>query len=294
MIYIFFSTLCSVTVSVVLKLAPRWNVDLRQAIAGGYFVAAILCALLLHPSPALLVKTPSIPAIVVLVSLGILLPSIFLVMAKAVETAGVVRTDAAHRMSLLLSLIAAFTLFGEVFTPQKGVGILIGLCAIACIVARQEKVLLQTDEHHAGGGMIWLAATFFGAGIIDSLFKQMAQLTDVPYVDVLMATFVLALLLSMLYIGWLYLKKQATWGWQHAVGALLIGVFNFGNILLYIVAHQKLSESPAIVFSAMNIGVIVLATLIGVWFLKEKLSWLNRAGIALAIIAVAILAMQIG
>jgi len=41
----------------------------------------------------------------------------------------------------------------------------------------------------------------------------------------------------------------------------------------------------------MNIGVVVLGTLVGVIGFGEKLSWLNRAAIGLAIISIGLIAM---
>jgi multidrug transporter EmrE-like cation transporter len=37
-----------------------------------------------------------------------------------------------------------------------------------------------------------------------------------------------------------------------------------------------------------NIGIVILATLVGVLFFKEKLKWLQVAGLALAIAAIAL------
>jgi hypothetical protein len=55
-------------------------------------------------------------------------------------------------------------------------------------------------------------------------------------------------------------------------------------------ANLHLAHDPALVFSAMNIGVIVLATLVGVWWLGERLGRLNRLGLVLAVVAVWVLA----
>lgn len=289
MLYIALSVVCSVAVSVLLKLAPRFDVDVRQAIAGNYLIAALLALALFHPDLALLALPVAHPAWRVLLVLGVLLPSIFLVLAKSVRDAGVVRTDAAQRLSLLLSLIAAFTLFGEVFTARKGVGMALGLAAIACIVVRRRREDARTSVA-AGSHWWWPLAVFVGMGAIDILFKRVAQLTQVPFADVLLAAFVLAFVLAALAVAWLYATARAHWRWRNAGGALALGAFNFGNILFYVEAHRHLAGDPALVFSAMNIGVIVLAALIGVWAFRERLSWLNRAGLLLAIIAVGVLA----
>jgi drug/metabolite transporter (DMT)-like permease len=288
MSYIFISVFCSVIVSILLKLAARRNVDMPQAIAGNYLVSGILCWLLLHPSPGLLVRTPDDPAWRVLIALGFLLPGIFLVLAKSVERVGVVRTDAAQRISLVIPLIAAFTLFGETLTWQKGIGVVLGLIAIFCIVKRQGSA--EKPDLPQRGGWHWPVIVFAGMGVIDILFKRMAQLTDVPYVDVLFATFILAFILMTLYAGWLFVNKKASWSWINMIAALLLGIFNFGNILFYIQAHRHLAQDPALVFSAMNIGVIVVATIAGIWFFRERLERLNKAGLILAVIAVLVLA----
>ena len=62
-----------------------------------------------------------------------------------------------------------------------------------------------------------------------------------------------------------------------------------GNIYAYVRAHQVLSESPSIVFTGMNVGVITVATLIGVGVFKEQLNRINMLGIILAISCVAVL-----
>ena len=285
MIYIALSVVCSVIVSVLLKLARPWQVDLRQAIGGGYLIASALCLALLQPAPDLILRAPFSPAWFLLLALGVVLPAMFLVLATSVDQVGIVRTDAAMRLSLLLPLVAAFTLFGEALTAQKGLGVAVGLVAIACIVARHEDAAVPAHSPWK-----WPLIVFVGMGVIDIMFKLVAQEAGVPFADILFASFSLAFVLSVLYLAWCYSRGNARWSWRHAGGALLIGGFNFGNIVFYIQAHRALSQDPALVFSAMNIGVIVLATLIGLWLFRERLSRLNMVGLLLAVAAVAVLA----
>ena len=77
--YLLASVACSVGVAALLKLARRWQVDVRQAILANYAVAALLCWLVLRPDPAALL-TPQTPWLV-LAALGVLLPSGFMAMA---------------------------------------------------------------------------------------------------------------------------------------------------------------------------------------------------------------------
>src|SRR5690625_4598821 len=129
--FLVFSIFCSVTVSVLLKIARRYRIDVSQAIATNYVMASALTIVLLRPQLGSL-SQGQVP-ILVLLALGLLLPSIFVVMALAVRHAGIIRSDAAQRLSLLIPLLAAFLFFGEAFDGWKLGGIVCGLVAILCL-----------------------------------------------------------------------------------------------------------------------------------------------------------------
>ncbi|HUG58653.1 MAG TPA: DMT family transporter [Candidimonas sp.] len=273
------SIACSVAVSVLLKIARRQNIQMDQAIAVNYVVAASLCLLILRPHPAALLN-PSTPWWV-LIALGVLLPTIFLAMAGAVRHAGIVLSDAAQRLSLFIPLIASFVLFGEALSSSKVAGIVIALVALGCLLARQRQPGTTNDTGRAAALLllVWL-----GYGTIDILFKQLAK-SGAVFSSSLFVAFALAGVLIFLYL----LVKRSVWTRRNLVAGAVLGLLNFGNIYFYIRAHQVFPENPTLVFSAMNIGVISLGTLVGAGFFKEKLSWVNALGIALAITAIVVL-----
>lgn len=278
------SIACSVAVSVLLKLAPRGRLDMRQAIAVNYVVAALLAWWVLGAGPAEFSRFDA-TAWGLLLALGIGLPAMFWVLALAVRRSGIVRTDAAMRLSLLLPLIAAFTVFGEPLTAAKSIGLVLGLLAIVLIVLRRDRA--EADGKSWSG---LLLVVFAGMGVIDILFKAMARLGQASSASVLLTAFVLAALLSLAAVAWLYRCSRATWRPRHLLAGLLLGLLNFGNIVFYIQAHRAMPANPALVFAAMNIGVIVTATVVGMLALRERPGRANLAGLALAVIAVAILA----
>lgn len=128
MLFILLAVCCSVLVSVLLKLARRHGVDVGQAIAWNYVATSALTAWVFHPSLDALAR-PGAPWLG-FVGLGLLLPVIFLALAASVRHAGIVRSDAAQRLSLLVSLLAAFLLFGEAVNAVKLAGIGLGLVAL--------------------------------------------------------------------------------------------------------------------------------------------------------------------
>ncbi|HUH60641.1 MAG TPA: DMT family transporter [Candidimonas sp.] len=274
------SIICSVAVSVLLKIARAKNIQVEQAIAVNYVVAAALCMLVLRPSPASLLS-PSTPWWV-LIALGILLPTIFLAMAGAVRHAGIVLSDTAQRLSLFIPLIAAFVLFGESVSGSKLAGIAVALVALACLLVRPRQAAGGSGETRIAA--LLLLAVWVGYGTIDILFKQMAK-SGAAFSSSLLVAFALAGALIFLHL----ILKRTAWTRRNIVAGIALGLLNFGNIYFYIRAHQVFPENPTLVFSAMNIGVISAGTLVGAGLFKERLSWINVLGIVLAVSAIVIL-----
>ena len=109
MSFIFLSICCSVFVSVLLKLARRYQIDVTQAIAWNYLSAGALCWFFYRPQIFNIAITDT-PYPIYLV-LGFLLPALFVLLAASIRHSGIVRTDIAQRLSLFIPVLAAFLLF---------------------------------------------------------------------------------------------------------------------------------------------------------------------------------------
>ena len=297
----------SVAVSIFLKLAKRHAIRVDQAVAVNYLMAIGLCLWLLRPPLGSLFDQPA-GSWAILILLGILLPSIFLVMAAAVRQVGIVLSDTAQRLSLLVPILAAFLMFGESLSGAKATGILVAFGALVCLVWRKAALAPAGSEIHASEihalndphrdphrpgntathghrhGAWILLGVWAGYGTIDVLFKQMARLGS-QFTSSLLLSFTLA---ALLIFAWLFLRRTR-WHARSLASGLLLGAMNFSNIYFYIRAHQSFPENPTLVFAAMNIGVISVGTLVGAGLFGERPSRLNLLGIALALIAVFLL-----
>ncbi len=283
MIYVLLSVCCSVIVSILLKLARRYEINVFQAIGFNYAAAALLCYWLFKPDLTILDSSAPIS---IYMTLGFLLPTIFVVMAFSVRYAGIVRTDIAQRLSLIIPLLAAYLFFGEQFSTLKTGAISLGLLAVL--------LSISWDKTASDNKNSWLfpSTVFFGFGLIDILFKQIATFKNLPFTTALFVIFLLALGISTLSMVYLVVIKKMRITLINLIYGLILGVFNFGNIYFYLKAHQALQTQPSVVFTAMNIGVIALGSLVGLLLFKEKLSKLNYAGILLAILAILIIALN--
>lgn len=120
------AVLCSVIVSVFLKIARRNHIDIAQAIAANYIMATALTWFVLKPDLST-INSSDPKAIALFGALGLLLPSVFIIMSKAVERAGIVKSDAAQRLSLFIPIVWALVFFGETLTQARGLGIVLAL-----------------------------------------------------------------------------------------------------------------------------------------------------------------------
>jgi drug/metabolite transporter (DMT)-like permease len=282
MIFVLLAATCSVLVSVLLKLARRYEVDVPQAITWNYFAASILCWFLLNPQLASLPQPGA--QWIVLLGLAVALPTLFLVLAASVRRAGIVLTDIAQRMSLLLSLMAAFLFFGESASTQKIIGLILGLIAVAGILIRPERSAADP------GARAWpvLLTVWVGLALIDVMLKCVAA-AGTPFASSLQLSFLLAFVGMLLWQCLRMLRRQTRLNLRNCGAGVLLGILNFANILFYVKAHKALSTQPAVVFATMNIGVVVLGSLVGVFAFGERLSRINYVAIGLAIGAITLI-----
>lgn len=284
--FVLFSVLFSVSVSVVFKLARKQHIAFEQMILWNYPAAIILSYFILDPQIRDIQLTPAHYRL--FLPLGILLPLLFWIIATAIRLTGIARTEVAQRISLIIPLSAAFLLYDEQAEISSLIGIGIGLIAVLCSFRWNGQHQLRLRRGFPPEG--YLICIFLGMGLIDVLFKEVAQHPSVPYTTSLLLVFITAFILSLLYVlGRIILGKTAfqlkalPWG-------LLLGGLNFGNIAFYMQGHRALPENPSLVFTTMNIGVIALGAWVGAFFFKEKLSRLNYLSFILAALSILILA----
>ena len=281
MLFLVLSIICSVSVGIIFKISKRYETVATQIVMWNYAFALLFCQLFLNPDfSAVNTSTPW----TVFVPLMLLLPAVFLLLATSIKHMGIVKTDAAQRLSLFIPLLAAWFIFKEEFNPIKLAGLAVGFPAILMILTKKDQ--------NQNKKWIYPALVLLGFGVIDVLLKQLALQTKLPFTTSLPIIFFGAMVVMLLTVLFeLFFKKQKLGIINLAFGAL-VGIFNFSNIYFYIKAHQHFSENPSTVFAAMNMGVIVLGSLAGILIFKERLSKLNYFGLLLALAAIVLITLS--
>ena len=183
---------------------------------------------------------------------------------------------------------AAFLWFGEQANALRIAGLVLGVVAIACLVARPER------GPRGGGWQAWALplVVLVGYASVDVLLKRLAA-AGTPFAASLQVAFVAAFTVMLCMQGARAWRTRVALTGAALGAGLLLGTLNFANILFYVKAHRALPDHPAVVFSMMNIGVVVLGTLVGVLGFGERLGRLNLLAIPLAIIAIGLIAAGI-
>lgn len=279
MIYLAIAILCSVTVSINFKLLKRYYTNAYQAIVFNYPTAALLCFLFFKPD---LNTQPTTQNFTLYGITAILLLSIFYFISKSIASSGMVLTVIAQRLSLALPVLASFLLFSEQLTPLKIVGLVVGFLAI--IASKPEGKFDLKDMK------FWFPIiVFLGTGVIDILFNFLTKIDGISFTTSLFYIFSIATVLAFASLAYQKINGTLKFQTRAALAGIVLGLFNFGSIYFYIFALQIEKDRPSVVYSALDIGVIALGSLVGLVLFKERLSVLNKIGLLLAIIAIIIL-----
>ena len=204
LLYLAASIACSVTVAAMLKLARA--IDVRQAIAVNYAVAATVCWALLRPASDTLFAagTPWLT----LAALGILLPSVFLAWRRPCAMPA---WRAATRRSPVHSADRRVPVRRDAGRPRSRWR---SARCIACCAAARRRTASPPRRPRP---WLWPLIVWAGYGVIDVLFKQVAHR---------FGTLLLAFMLTgMLMLG--YLRRAR---WSGAMRWRVAGLANFGNI----------------------------------------------------------------
>ena len=269
---------CSVIVSILLKLAKAQGFDALHMIVWNYASASVLCFLWFKPDlqHVSIINTPWW----LIVALGILLPSVFLCLARSLQYAGIVRTEIAQRLSVVLSLLAAFFIFQEQFNTLKIIGIVLGVFAVLSLLFSHQHD--KTGQSSTKQAMLYLALVWFGYALIDVLLKYTTGL-GLQFAVALNLMFICAFILSLAYI---VMTTKTVGNRKNILAGMGLGLLNFANIALYVKAHMLLKDTPAIVFAGMNILVVVLGAFSGLIIFKEKLTPTTALGLTLGLASV--------
>lgn len=286
MIALALSVLSSTWIFVVFKLYDIYKVQTLVAIIVNY-ITACLVGLTLYKGTLNVGEIIGSSWIWGPVFMGMLFITVFNLMAKTSQVAGVSVASVATKMSLVIPVLLGVFLYKERLSFIEITGILLALTAVYLVSTKGKG--LHVDRKH----LMLPVLVFIGSGIIDASIKyfEEAHLTDQEIPIFSSMIFGFAAISGLIFISLKSNKGQMKLNWKNILGGVALGIPNYFSIYFLIRALRSDLLSSAAVFTINNVAIVMLSTLVGILLFKEKLSAKNWGGVAIAVLSIILVAL---
>ena len=207
----------------------------------------------------------------------------YVLIVESSQRSGVTITSLSSKLSVVIP-----TLFGIVFLKETlgltaGLGIILALVALFLVVGGKDKEKAKVDKKTII--LLLPIFIFFSTGIGDIMMKMTEQRnTSGDMIPMIAFIYFISFLFGVVLVVYDLIKKKSKWQWKNALGGLALGAVNFFSTCCIYQAMRTFDN--VVMFPVYNIGVVCLSALSGWLLFKEKLTWKNYLGLAIAIIAV--------
>lgn len=281
MIYILLTILSSTSIYVIFRLAKNYSCKLSGLITLNYLVASFLGFGILFPlSASLLPVSKSWMPFAVL--LGFLFIVMFFLIGNSSQKAGITVTTLANKLSLVFPVLFSLAYFHEQLSPIKYIGIISAVIAVFLTVFKTE--IKKTN-------LIYFMLPIFifvGSGITDSVVKYVQTVKIDQTESAIFSSFVFLVAFIISLIIFVF-NKKITLKVYHSptiVFGFMLGLVNFGSLYFLINALNKSDLKSSLVFSMVNMSIVILSAIAGRLLFNEKLSKINTVGILLAVVSI--------
>lgn len=282
MIFLLLSILFSTGLFVIFKYFGIYKIDVLKAIFVNYIVAF---------SMGFFFAERQIPISEIYLEpwfsgalfLGALFVSIFFVMAMTAQKNGVSVTSIAGKMSVVVPIFFGIILYNESVTFLKIVGIIMALIAVYLSSVKEEK-------SEKNGTLLLPILLFIGSGTIDTLLKYIQEnyVSDEDVSIFSGSLFGIAGVFAFFILVIKTIKKREAFGYKNIIAGIILGIPNYYSIIFLIKALQNKNFESSTLFTINNVAIVVVSTLVGLFFFKEKFSIKNRIGVAMAVLGIII------
>lgn len=288
MIHLILAILCSTAIFVVMRLFKRFELDNHQALAWNYAMAAGLGTLMsaLNGPITFPASEPWFPLSLVT---GFWFILSYVLMTVSSQQSGVTITSLSSKLSVVIPTLFGVIILKEQLGTIPAIGIVLALVALILVVGKEQNH--DTKSKFSFLTILLPVSIFFCTGIGDVLMKitetaNTAQDMTPMIAFIYSVSFVFGVVLVAIDL----IRKKSKWQWKNAVGGIVLGVTNFFST--FFVYHAMRVFDNVVLFPIYNIGVVCLTALMGLLLFKEKLTWKNYLGLAIAIIAVILITVK--
>ncbi|MFP5470615.1 MAG: SMR family transporter [Bacteroidia bacterium] len=259
------------------KWFEKFGVDNFSAIIVNNLTAGILGFFLSFGSSMGSVENPQ-SFYTYALAIGFLFIGVFNLTAFSTQQSGISVTVITSKIaSIVIPIAFSFIIGLEKVSTKPVVAIILAICSLFLIINLKGENKLKKIA------LFILLGIFVGQGASDILFSQSNKFVLDEQKELFFSIIFLSAALCGIVFSFLNKKQKFKPTKKNILWGILLGVPNYFSLKFFFAALQELDTSIA--FLVLNIGIILLSTLVGFLFYQEKLSPKNMFGIFLAILS---------
>lgn len=287
---VFFNTL----LVFIFKLFQRFQVKTFQAIVVNYVICLVTGAFFDPSALPMMAHEAGAPWTVASWCLGTLFIGSFYLIALATQRIGVSAATVAMKISLVIPVLFSLlvlqnSLKAYTFLNYAGMGL-----ALAAIVFTSRRPASGPAQATGAAALTLPMVVFLASGLGDVIINyandQLLQPEQAGAFTLF--TFTASGTIGIIAIAYQLLVLRTPFARKSLVAGIALGIPNFFSIFFLIKALSAFQNDGAFLYPVNNIGIILLGTLGGILFFKERLSKLNWLGLLLAVVALLLMSYQ--
>ncbi len=282
-IYIFFSVSCSLAIAQILKVAENNRMRVMNILVINYLAGALISIFNSAEFETVSLSVTDHGFVIggMMVILGLIFIGNLVAYSRSIDRVGMGVSIAAMRMSLIFPIAVSLFIFNEELASIRYLGIVIALGALLLMVPK-----IKT-KNISGISDAWLPVLIFMmTGAADSSLKIYERLFSTQLSEELFVSgiFIISFLTGM---GILMKRGELHFTFKEIGYGIATGIVNLYSSIFLIYALKLMPGS--VVFPIVNVSLVILGTLIGVWIWKDTPTVKQWSGLAAAVISIILL-----
>lgn len=287
MIYLIISILSTSSIYLVFKWFEKKEIRVFEAIVTNYLMASIIGLLNVPDLSGAVHDALSFPIWTIAgLSVGCFFISVFYFIAISSQKVGVSVTTVASKMSLALAVIL-FALFdpAENITSIKALAILLAIGGVVFASLKNDGTPFQWKY------ILYPMIILIGSTIIDFVLGYFSAFATNDSQENLFSTFpfMVSFCIGIIMIAFKFREPNYRIRLMDIGAGLLLGSINFISIFTLVKSYTSGIMSKSALLPVNNLAIVLVGSAAAYLIFKEKLSGVNKIGIALSVVALLLL-----
>jgi len=285
-VYLIIAVLSSASMAVVLKIFRKQKGN-RYGIILGNYLTCVLLSFLLLPEKNILFSPDPITLLCGIIA-GVLFVAGLVSMQSSIAVNGAILTSAFSKLGLIVPLLISAVFFGDRIRILQIPGIVLIFLSFWLILFDKDSIKKQQSGIGAGRRPVLLLAVLLACGFADAMAKVFEHVgkrkEDQLYFLILFAA---AALITCFLMSMEYRKTGKKLSGKEFLAGVMVGIPNYFSSALLLKALTGLPSF--VVYPCFCAGTLLLVTVIGAAFFRERPGKRAWAGLAVIVLALVLL-----